>query len=427
MLKRLLDFIENRSPWQVLFPLLVIWLIASVTFKAHNVLVMDEVRYWGFAENLLQGHFHFTEGHNFLWSGPGYPLLLTPFVALDLPLWAPKMLNAVLLYIGIVHIFKTMSLFIPARKAWLGTLATAAYYPIYAVSLPFIMTEALTYMLVAMFAFHMCRVLKNKETNWRKMIVPGLLFTWLALTKVIFGYVLLSALIMVGAIWLWKRSNVKLASLTKILAFAMLFCMPYLIYTFALTGRAFYWSNAGGMQLYWMSSPWPYELGDWHGPSLTEHPRLKIHHGAFFDSIKDLDPLAKDDALKKKAIENIKANPRKYVYNWVSNISRTLFSYPLSYLRPSIGFLFYLLPNIFIIVLSVFAIYPSIRYHRRYPTEVLFLLLMAALYFGGISLVASYARFFYMIMPLLMIWLAVSLYQFVHLKIPDFNGTTVDP
>ena len=238
----------------------------------------------------------------------------------------------------------------------------------------------------------------------------------MVMTKIIFGYVALGVAAILFIAWLRNKGHAKLGTMSRIMAIGVLFLLPYLTYTFVLTGKPMYWGNTAGLSLYWMSSPYEEELGDWHGPSLREHPKLKEHHGEFFESIAHLGPVEKDDALKAKAIENIKAHPKKFLYNCVANVGRTLFSHPLSYLKPSNGLFYYLVPNIFLIVFTIAFLWPTIRYHRRYPTEMLVLLFMALLYFGETIPVASYARFFFLIVPILLWWIGFSLDRFVRLR-----------
>lgn len=412
-MKKLLQKIAPLSPWLVYAPFFVVWVIMAVSLMDNSQLVMDEVRYWGFATNLLDGHFHYLEGDNFLWSGPGYPLFLVPFVALNAPLWLIKAMNAVLLYLAIVYLFKTLALYLGREKAYLGSLLFGFYLPLYTMALPNIMTEALVVLLVVLTMFTTARAIKQKHLSFKQLWLPGLCLTGLVLTKIIFGYAVLFMTLFLAVAWFWKKGNAKLRPLFGIFGLCVVFLLPFLIYTFSLTGKPFYWGNTAGLSLYWMSSPHAEELGDWHGASLNEHPQLKANHGAFFDSISHLGPVEKDEALKAKAIENIKAHPKKFLYNCVANVGRTLFSHPLSYLKPSNGLYYYLVPNIFILVLGTFFLLPTLLYHRRFPTELLALLALAALYFGETIVVASYARFFFMIVPILIWWLAFSLDRFV--------------
>jgi hypothetical protein len=82
-------------------------------------------------------------------------------------------------------------------------------------------------------------------------------------------------------------------------------CVPYLLYTHSLTGRTFYWGTNGGMSLYWISTPYPSELGSWFSVTdVKEKPELAPHR-EFFAKLEQLSDVERDDALKKQAVYNI--------------------------------------------------------------------------------------------------------------------------
>ena len=416
MIDRFLGWLAPRNPWLMLLPALALYLFLAATLTSHDALVRDEVRYWGFADNLLHGHFHDKGGDNFLWSGPGYPVVLMPFVALDAPLVLPKLFNAVLYYVAMGLFFHLACLYFTRKKAWLATLVMVAYYVPWVECFGDIMTESLTMCLMIGTAYAFCRNMQQGRLGWRDMVLPGVLLMWLMLTKVLFGYVVLLALLALTGWYFLRGREAKVGGSARFLALGLAFCLPYLLYTFSLTGKLFYWGNSGGMQLYWMSSPFPDELGDWHVYSLKEHPSLETNHRAFFDSLEGLDPVAKDEAFKRKALENIRQHPAKFVKNWAMNITRTLFSHPLSFLKPSLGVFKYVFPHAFLLVLGAFFFWPTLRRHRLWPTELLVLLFFCGVYLAGTSLLASYARFFFPVVPILVIWLGYGLDRFVKVR-----------
>lgn len=415
-LRRLLTAVCNANPWLVFLPILAVYAVLALKMTPHTELILDEGRYWGFAENLLHGHFHYKEGYQFLWSGPGYPLLLVPFVALSSPLWVLKLLNALLLYASVVYFLKLLNLYISRGQALFTALLFACYYPMYEVGLPYLMTEAWAMFLAVTAAYTLCKAFRFKDYRFRTLLLPGFLLGMLALTKVVFGYVLGVMIVVCLLVWLVRGRSRRMWQMSKIFLLAMAFCLPYLTYTYSLTGKAFYWGNAGGLQLYWMATPYEHELGDWHVPTLEEDTTLMKNHGAFFASIDHLSPVDKDEALKQQAIANIKAHPKKYAYNWLANLGRTFFSYPLSFLEPSNGYLKYLVPNIFLIVFMALTLLPTLRYYRRYPLEILVLLVFALVYLGGISVMASYPRFLFPMVPIWLLWIAWTLHKFVRLE-----------
>jgi Dolichyl-phosphate-mannose-protein mannosyltransferase len=423
MLRRLVHSLSNANSWLVFLPFLLLYAVLSLVTSPHDQLVLDEGRYWGFAENLLNGHFHYKEGYQFLWSGPGYPLLLVPFVAMDSPIFVLKLVNALLLYVSVVYFFKLLKLYLAPSRALLTAVLFACYYPMYEVGLPYLMTEAWSMFLSVMATYLICKAFRFKDYRWGTLLLPGFLLGMLALTKVIFGYVLLVMIVLCLLVWLLRGRSRRMWSMSKIFLFAMAFCLPYLAYTYSLTGQVFYWGNAGGLQLYWMSTPYEHELGDWHVPTLEEDTILMHNHGAYFASIEHLSPQAKDAELKRKAIEQIKAHPKKFLYNWIANVSRTFCSYPLSFLEPSNGYLKYAVPNVFLIVFMVIMALPTLRYYKRFPLEILVLLVFALVYLGAISVMASYPRFLFMVVPIFMLWIAWGLHKFVRLHFESAQDT----
>ncbi len=415
MFNRAIHFLSSRSPWLVYLPFFLLFAYIAVSFSDHSQLYRDEYRYWGFAENLLNGHFHFKTGDNFLWSGPGYPITMVPFVAFDAHLAVIKFMNAVYLYLSVVLLFKTFTFYFSRRTSFLLALAWACYFPFYEFALPEIMTEALAALMVTATMYTWARAFRTGRSSWRQLLLPGFCLAFLVLTKIIFGYVV----VFVGAVvWiarLIRRKNppTQLLPLSRVMALALAFLLPYLVYTFTLTGRPLYWGNTGGLSLYWMASPFEDELGDWHGPSLREHPQLMQNHGEFFAEIKNLPPIEKDDALKARAVQHIKAHPKKFVYNAIANVGRTFFSYPLSFLKPSNGIYKYLIVHGFLLVMTFLMLPLTIRRHQRFPAEMLLMLGIVLVYLGETVLVASYVRFFCIVVPVFVWWIAYGWDRFV--------------
>jgi hypothetical protein len=209
----------------------------------------------------------------------------------------------------------------------------------------------------------------------------------------------------------------KKARLTALIfTLALVFCTPYLIYTYALTGKIFYWGG-GGSVLYWMSSPYDGEYGDWHSSQLDKSPQRKKNHAEFFDTIAELDRIERMSAMQKQAIKNIKKYPKKYFKNWLANVGRMLFSYPYSNTQQSIRTYFTLIPNMFIVVFSVLCIYITVVNRRRINQEIFLLLAFISIYLFGSSLVSAYRRMFFLAIPVIGLWLAYILDNFVHIKL----------
>ena len=423
-MRRIIDIIAHTNPWLVFLPVLALYIVLALKMTPHDIPIMDEGRYLGFAENMLHGHYHYKEGYQFLWSGPGYPIILLPFVALGSPLWPMKLLNALLLYTSVVTLLHLLRLYVSPKQALLGATLFAFYYPMYVVGLPYVMTESWSMFLIVMATYVTCKAFRFKDYRWRSLLLPGFLFGMLALTKVIFGYVLLAMILICLGAFLIRGRRKRMFRMAMIWVFALVTCLPYLAYTYSLTNKPFYWGNSGGLQLYWMSTPYENELGDWHVPTLMEDTTLMKNHGAFFASIENLSPLEQDQALTQQAIANIKAHPKKYAYNWIANLGRTFFSHPLSFLKPSNGLFAFLVPNIFLIVFAVLMAFPTLRFYKKFPLEVLVMLVFSLVYLGGISLMASYPRFLFLIIPIWITWIGWGLHRFVKVNfghMPEAN------
>jgi hypothetical protein len=271
----------------------------------------------------------------------------------------------VLHYFSIILFYKTLLFFLSKKKAVIAAYILGLYYPATIKLLPLLFTEPLVFYLVCAYAYNTFRLFKTASYSFKTILLTAFLLASIALTKVIFGYVIVVGLLLFGLCAVIKKSN-ELKKTLLVYVFALFFYLAYLIHTYTITDQFFYWGNAGGMQLYWMSSPYPEELGDWYSFS-EKIPNYTRYHKEFIDTLTDLNYVERDKALKNKAIDNICHNPKKYVYNWIANISRLLFEYPRSYFTKPSNHLYYYWPNVFIAFFSCLFIFPTLRYTKKSP------------------------------------------------------------
>lgn len=136
-----------------------------------------------------------------------------------------------------------MSQFVNFQKAFIFSLFWALYYSSYSY-MALIITEAFTVLLVTLFIYSLSKTFNSQKNKY--FYFSGFILGYIALTKVIFGYVLL--ILLLGSILLWvfnrKGNNYKNSVLIMLIAFKTV--MPYLIYTYNLTVKIFYWGNSGG-------------------------------------------------------------------------------------------------------------------------------------------------------------------------------------
>jgi hypothetical protein len=160
------------------------------------------------------------------------------------------------------------------------------------------------------------------------------------------------------------------------------------------------------MALYTMSTPYANELGDWKS---SDELLLNSNHKVFIDSISKLNSLEKDEAYKTAAIKNIKNHPRKYFLNWIANVGRLLFSYPFSNTGQTIKSYFTIIPNMFVIVLLILIFPVTVIQYKKFPEELILLLLFILIYLFGSTLISAYRRMFYITMPF---WVLIISYVF---------------
>ena len=356
--------------------------------------VADEERYLQFANSLSQGRYALPNGE-YLWNGPGYPLMLAAWNATGLPVQWARFGNAAFLFSAIVLFAQFMAMYVPRRWAAGTAWAMGLHVPLY-VGLGQLMTESLAVCLVCGAFFAAGVALRNGSRT--ATVCAGLFLGWLALTKVLFGYVLLGGLLFY-ALAAVAGQRPQLRRIAAIYFIGLLTTTPYLAYTFHLTGKVFYWSNCGGLSLYWMSTPYGEEWGDWFHPAdVRQRPELSRHR-PFFDSIADRTPLERDAALRRQAIENIKAHPAKFAQNVVANVSRMWFSFPYSYTSQKLTTLVYVLPDSLLLsALLLAAVVLSVRRPAGVGDCHLVLMFMG-LTLGGSALVSGYARMLDPIVP----------------------------
>lgn len=174
-----------KNPFIVFSPFLL--LFVALVLKLHSdKMIGDEGGYMQFAQNILQGFYSPPAPDIDLWWGPGYPILLTPFIAMGLPLVFITLTNAVLQYLSIVMLFKAISQLVDFSKAMAFSLLWGFCYSIY----PFmarILTETFSSFLITLFIYFTIKAFK--EGTKKHLYLAGFTLGYLALTKVMFGYV----------------------------------------------------------------------------------------------------------------------------------------------------------------------------------------------------------------------------------------------
>jgi 4-amino-4-deoxy-L-arabinose transferase-like glycosyltransferase len=389
-----------KRPWVRLLPVLALHALVILAF-ARGPLAGDEKRYVGLARNLLSG-FYIEPGTLKLWSGPGYPLVLVPFLWAGVPaLWA-RLLNALFMYFAALLAYGGMKPLMSQRAA-LAAAFTLGCYPAFLPETVALLTEPLSVMLVSGFLFCTVRAMRAPSARW--LAAGGAFLGWLALTKAIYGWVIL------GGVGVSAVLAVRSAPARKMLvmgAAALALNAPYLAYTQAAVGKPLYWSNAGGLSLYWMTTPHADEYGDWTSPGEVLEGEGFEEHRETFRRLDRMDYVRRDAELRRLALRNLRESPGKCALNWAMNVCRMFFCYPNSHKLQRPHTLGYIVVNGFLLAALAACAYPMWRARRRLPPEIVAILAFAALAFGVNSLFSAVPRMLNPIVPALAFLIAYT-------------------
>lgn len=423
------NFSANRlKPFLALLPILLLLSMAILTRSDtySDTLIADESKFYEHAENITQGYYTESENPNFT-EGPGYPLYLSLSAALNLPYYATRASHIVLLFLAYCYFYLILKRYIKRRPALILTYLFALYPPMLRWA-NLMYAESLMLLMLLGFCYHFI-LWYHKEGKYKRHFLLSILFLgYLALTKIIFAYVIIVALLASLLFLIFPRISKKYRLKRTVLIFAgaLVFFSPYVAYSYHITDKFFYLGMHGGRILYFRATPFENEFGNSFNKEkvlknkspegregvTVNMDALQQNHGALFTSIDSLSYIETDSVLKAKAIENMKKHPGKYLKNTVANLSRIFFHFPFSYRIQNLETLGYLIPNMFIVVLALLGIYPAFIRRKTIPKELLILLFLSLIYLGGHTLLGGRGRF---LIPVVPIWMAF--FAFIYLKV----------
>lgn len=402
-MKKFINWYSGLNIYIALIPFLTIYLLICLVFtrdRPYN----DEVRYLLYTKYILSGYYSPVPAID-LWSGRGYSAFLVPFLALKIPAMKLTFLNAFLLYFSLVIFNKTIGLYTLSKNISINTILLGLYFPIY-MSLSVLLTECLTWFLLTTVAYLLIKTVKTGEVSWKSIVLSAFFIAYLAMTKVIFGWVIILMIIISLAMLLFKRFRSVGKITAYVFSFSFILCLPYLIYTHSITEKMFYWTNCSGLSLYTMTAPDPKDYGDWKPEEdMAVNPKYKD----FIKTVVKLPTVQKDQAYKNAAVANIKKYPAKYAVNWVANLGRLFFEYPHTATLQSIGTFFFLAPNMFVFVFIVLSLSIGVFYLKKIPDEMIVMLIFITVYLAGSTLVSAYCRMFIVTLPF---WMLFFFYVF---------------
>jgi hypothetical protein len=380
--------------------LLIVHVVVILVYnQSASKLLSGENRYIATALNLIKRR------QVMPWCGPGYPLFLFPFAVSDVPWVVARLANAAVLFVGFIYLFRALRYYVDEKWAYVSVYCLGLY-PLLLEYSPRLFTEPFSVFLACGLSFHFIRMSRTPERRWLHLLIASGYLGFLVLTKVLFGYVVAAAILIFLVTFAFTRSRHVLRGLL-VACLALAVCVPYLYRTYSVSGRLFYWSQAGGLSLYWMSTPFEEEYGDWisgtrpwlHGYSKAEN------HLEFFEEIQNLSPVERDQELRRQAIRNIIDHPGKFARNWLANLGRLFLHYPFSYTPQSARTLMYIIPGMVLVFLCVLSAIPTVVNWSVIPFGVRYVLLLGLIYVGGNSLLSAYNRMLLPVLPFLTIWI----------------------
>ena len=372
-----------------LLPFLFFYVLLILLWKLPSETAGDEGRYLNFAHNLLNGFYSPPMPNINLWNGPGFPILLTPFLYFNIKLLYIRLINAILLYFSLVLTYKTSSYYFENKTAFIIAAVTGLYFPSFQM-LRFIHTETLTWFIFSLIIF-----LSVKDFSKNKYYI-GLILGCLCLIKVIFFYVIISGLTISVLGYFLSYQKSTFSNFTKLLSLSLLVILPYLLYTYNLTKKPLYVTNSGGLSLYTISTTDENEYGDWD--ISTKFNELKEHKKINYE-VSSLNPIQKDSLYKVRGVENIKNEPIKFVKNWACNVSRMFCEYPYSYVPFSPKLFVYIIPGFITFAMIIYTLFLFLKNIHIMDKKMIPLLIFFIIYLVLSSALSAYGRMFYITIP----------------------------
>jgi hypothetical protein len=403
-------FFKN-SEYILLFPLMIYYLYTI--FLAHiEPTFSDGDRYLAYAQNILKGFYIDINLEKEIACGPGYPFIVSLMLWLKVNIILIPLLNGLFLYLANVCLYKTLIIFIDRKFAMLVSVITIlfAFYYI-GIQLKILSTDPFAIFLLSLFQYIILNIVYQRKYTTLNLLKVSFVLAFLCLTKIIFSVIILPLLAVLVCFYLFKR-NYAYFYFSKLLVWSMIICLPYLIYTYKLTGKIYYWGGSKDT-LYWMSNPNYNEYGDWKGyrDAYSVNSLMKV------DSMKlNQDP---DKFYLQKAIKNIRSKPGKYFYNVNCNLQRLFFDFPYTNkLQEPNMTIFY---TSFLIVLILISFLISILNIFKLPEEIVFIFMFLFIYLGGSSLVSCENRMLAVALPFFAIWISYIFKNYISISYIKMN------
>jgi hypothetical protein len=412
-----------RRPYLVLLSILPLLLAMPLLGPSINPnLWGDEHGYVNLARNLVDGRYLTGRDDVIvgwpsvpdLWFGPGLPLALTPLAAVDAPVSVMRFAGPLFVFAAAALLYVLLRRYVSAPVALAGSLAFGLYPPFYT-ALVHLHSETLALLLVVATMYGTSRYLHDGRL-WQ-LALAAVALGWLALTRVAFGWIV-TALLVAALVWWALRRDAAPRRFAAICSLALVLCVPWLAYTYSVTDRFFYWGSSGGLSLYWMSSPYPAEKGDWQLPTDVFRDERLAGHRELFSSLAGRPIPEQNDRLIEAARENIREHPAKYAENVLANVSRMWFHAPYSFRLERLKPLLFAVPNAFVLSALLVTVVLLVRRRRLLPVEAVPFAMLGVAAFGLHALLAAYPRMLFPVIPVIAWFVVVVISRSLRLADP---------
>ncbi len=423
-MNRILKIIHRDKSGYLLFLPFVILYFGIIVKTAGPISLGDQGRYLEFAKNMLHGYYSPPSPNISLHNGPGYPIILIPFVFLKAPFMVIRLMNGILQYLSIVLLFKSARRLVSVQNAFLISIAWGCYYISYQ-QLALIQTEIVMQFLCSLLIYCVIRAYENRGMGYT--IAAGFVFGYIALTKIVFGYVLSIMVILFLILWLIDKTSMYRKRSFLMSAIALCVTLPWLLYTYSMTGKLFYWGSSGGMNLYWMSTPFAGEYGEWNNSDFTTYCHdpvqscnadyYKKNHQSDYDEIFKNNDVEHEQAYLRLAYKNIAGHPLKYLSNCMANIGRMTFNFPYSYAFQRQDKLYRIPIMAVMITLILYSVIPTVRNWNKTPRPIRLLLICLSLYLSLSALLSAKPEMLTVVVPIILLWIIYTLEKTITMSV----------
>ncbi len=388
----LTDRLSQPAVWALvrLAPLLGLLLFVSLVLDPGRQFTGDQQALLGAAHRLLQGRYAVTGTMtpvNYLWHGPGLPALLAPLVALHVSPSAMRLTTPLMMFVAVLLFYRMLHWRLNRRLALAGAYALGLYIPSYYI-FGALAKEPLALAMSVVALDGTARYLQIGRP--RNALAAGVGFGALAMTRLEYG-VVITLLLGVGLLWSLllrvrgggEPEQRRLADRWVVIcAVGMVACLPWLTYTYSLTGRLFYWGNAGGLSLYWMTVSGPGQFGQWHSAKTVFRSPALAGYRPLFHHLAAMTPVQADVELQHLALVQALGNPLNYLIRVIENVGRMLIGFPFGFTVPLAAVAALVLINGTLISGSVAALRAVRRGGMAMPRELVPFLLFALVGFA---------------------------------------------